>query len=77
MLLVVGVQTDRILSDHIWIRIRIIADIDIRIHIFLDINTDTDNFLSDTNMNTLFNLEPDMDTGNYPDPNIFKIWISG
>jgi hypothetical protein len=40
---------------------------DIRIQIF----SDTDNFLSDINMNTVFNLEPNMN--NYLDMDIFKI----
>jgi hypothetical protein len=42
-------------------------------------NADTDNFLSNTNKNTVFNLEPDTDTNtdNYPDPDIFEIRISG
>jgi hypothetical protein len=39
-------------------------------------NSDTDKFLSDTN--TVFNLESvmDMNTENYPDPDIFEIQIS-
>jgi hypothetical protein len=54
------------------------VDIDIQIRIFSDTNTDTDNFLSDMNMNMVFNLEPDtyMNTDNYQDPDIFEIRIS-
>jgi hypothetical protein len=54
-------------------------DTNIRIRIFSDTNADMDNFLSDTNMNTVFNLEPDMDTNakNYLDPDIFEICKSG
>jgi hypothetical protein len=46
--------------------------------IFSDINTDIDNFLSNTNMNMVFNLKPDMNmnTYNYTDPDIFEIRIS-
>jgi hypothetical protein len=48
---------------------------DIRIHIFLDTNMNTDKFLSDTNMNMIFNLnlDTDTDTNTDQDPNIFEI----
>jgi hypothetical protein len=35
-------------------------------------------FLTDTDMDTVWNLEPDTDadTDNYPDPKVLKFWIS-
>jgi hypothetical protein len=47
--------------------------------IFLDMNKDTNIFFTDTNTNTIFNLELDTDTNtdNYPDLNIFEIRIFG
>jgi hypothetical protein len=37
-------------------------------------DTDTNIFLTDTNMDTIWNLEPDTD--NYPDPEVIKFQIS-
>jgi hypothetical protein len=67
------VQTDQILSDCIRICIQIISDTDI-----FEYEYGYRYFLSDTNMDTVFNLEPDTDTNtdNYPDPDIFEIRIS-
>jgi hypothetical protein len=69
-----GLQPDRILSINIRIRIRILTDTNIQIWIFSDTNI----FLMDTDMDTVWNLEPntDADTDNYPDLEVLKFQIS-
>jgi hypothetical protein len=66
----VGLQPDQILFKNI----QILTDTDIRIRIF----SDTDIFLTDMDMNMVWNLEPDTDadTDNYPYPDVLKFRIS-